>query len=678
MSDQKKVAPYGRWDSDIKEETVVNESITLLDVLVDPVRSTIYHIAQRADGTNVIVDTIAKNDVIGPSWDATSNVQGYGGAPAIAYDGIVYFSNGDDGRVYRVNANSDVEAVTPENPVHYFANFVVYPLDPRILVAVLEDHTDDAPKNVITTLCIIDTTSQSVTRLALDIPGADFYASPCFSPDGKKIAWQQWNFPDMPWDGSKLYVADFVPNLQTYVVSNSVKVAGEAGTVSVTYPSWANNTTLVFTSDKDSGFQNPWKYTIGGIAELAIDKALEEDFGFPAWELGWSPYAFLDKEGNNALFMAYRNIKSAQSGRSVLYNVNIKDKTISELVECPYADITSMRRASRDSPQVVFIGEKSVDVGGVTLCTLSSPGTTESPVYETLVEDTTPDGHEIVKKGYISPPQSTTFNNSGGQVVQVVYYAPHNPDYSGSSKPGEKPPCILNVHGGPTAMEPQALSWEKQYYTSRGLDVNYGGSSCFGREYISRLDGGWGVLDVQDCIDAIRALSKSTQFPIDGNRAIIRGRSSGGYATLAAMSIVKDEDLQVFAAGSSYAGISDLIADAKTTHKYESEYDNKLLGGTYEEEEAKYIARSPVHHAKRIKQPLLVLQGLQDVVVSPEQAELIVNAITENHPNDYAEYVDYVTFADEGHHFDKAVNRITSMKAERGWYESKVLPIEGA
>jgi len=258
-----------------------------------------------------------------------------------------------------------------------------------------------------------------------------------------------------------------------------------------------------------------------------------------------------------------------------------------------------------------------------------------------------------------------------GKPLYVVYYAPKNPKYAGSSIPGEKPPCIVGSHGGPTSMEAQVLSWTKMYYTSRGyawLDVNYGGSSGYGREYISRLAGNWGVVDVQDCQDAPKMLAAAPHALIDGARVALRGGSAGGFTTLAALSI--PQDTSYFKAAASSYGISDLVSLAQFTHKFELKYMDKLLGGSPQEIPEVYAARSPVNHAGRITSPLLVLQGDQDKVVPPEQSEKIVNTIIEHGG---ADRVKYHIFQGEGHGWRLATTIKAALQFEHNWYDKKLL-----
>jgi len=273
-------------------------------------------------------------------------------------------------------------------------------------------------------------------------------------------------------------------------------------------------------------------------------------------------------------------------------------------------------------------------------------------------------------EAYISAPRPITLYRDG-KPLYVVYYAPKNPIYSGSSIAGEKPPCIVHAHGGPTSIETQVLDWIKLYYTSRGyawLDVNYGGSSGYGREYVSRLTGEWGIVDTQDCQDAPRLLAAAPYSLIDGSRVAIRGGSAGGFTALAAVSIAPEPGY--FKSATSSYGISDLVSLANFTHKFELKYIEKLLGGTPQEVPEVYAARSPLNHAGKIVTPLLVLQGDQDKVVPPEQAEKIVNTII---AQGGAERVKYRLFKGEGHGWRLSETIQEAIKLEHAWYDQTLL-----
>ncbi|EGN97422.1 hypothetical protein SERLA73DRAFT_184126 [Serpula lacrymans var. lacrymans S7.3] len=659
-----RTAPYGTWVSPISTDAVTNGSVTINDIIVDAIRSTVYHIERRPaeKGRSVIVNTRTKEDVFDERWDARSAVHEYGGGAAMAHDGNIYFSHVVDGRVYKIEEGHMPEAVTPDSKKTLrYANFSVCPNHPDLLVCVQEDHTVDTPETVVNTLCVINTTTKTVLPLE---SGADFYAAPAFSPDGTKLAWQQWNHPDMPWQGTLIYVANVTieSHPSSLNLTDHFSIAGKGPDAeSASYVSWINDDTLLFLSDAFGGYRNPWKYSlVFDEAQAVLPASIAEDFGAPYKLLGSSAFSMLDADGKAAMFMAYRN------GRSVLYVVDLSGKTQPREVECPFVDISSVHQVSHGESQVVFSGKRSDGGEGIVFCTLT--GTSNSPTFEicgpSAEHNSASPASTTIPSNFISPPQPMTLARDDGPLY-VVYYAPLHPDYSGSSIAEEKPPCVLNVHGGPTAMEPQSLNWAKQYFTSRGwawLDVNFSGSSNYGRTYSDRLNGHWGVVDIQDCIDAARILSSKPYSLVDAKRIVIRGGSGGGFAVLAAASTAKD--VTVFAAGTSLYGISNLILLGQDTHKFELRYIDGLMGGPVERIRSVYEARSPIYHVDKITIPLLLLQGADDKVVPKEQSEEIVQKI-----NARGGKVEYHLYDGEGHGFRKAETIKAALEAELGWYE---------
>ncbi|OBZ76925.1 Dipeptidyl peptidase family member 6 [Grifola frondosa] len=646
LSHHNQSRPYGTWHSPITSDAIVQNAAPVDELFVDPITSTIYHIEGRPSegGRSVIVNTEAGRDVVGKEWNTRTRVHEYGGAPAVAYDGTIYFSNFGDNRVYKVKEGGQPEPITPDNLNHRFAKFAVHPKQTHLLVAILEDHTHPRPADVVNTLCVINSREKTVSSV---VSGADFYSFPCFTPDGTRIAWQQWFHPDMPWEGAEIHVADVAADAHTLTVTNASHVAGKNVSVSAGYPIWASNNLLLFTSDI-SGYQNPWTYSVSsGKASAVLSTPKEEDFAMPAWSLGRNYGVPLDLEGKMALFTAVRG------GRSVLYVVSLRGGTLEE-VASPYVSIAGIRRVTHDA--AVFIGATSDEPSGIVLCRIQDYA---RPKFSTLkATAAAPDfPHSL-----FSVAQSIALKApSNGEPLHVLYYPPTNPDYEGPA--GEKPPCVISVHGGPTSAETPALNMTKQLFTSRGwawVDVNYGGSSGYGRKYIKRLEGQWGVVDVDDCVLALQLLSAPPFSLIDPQRTAIRGGSAGGYTALEALCSYPD----AFAAGTSSYGISDLVALGEETHKFESNYGLKLLGGTPEEVPEVYKARSPVNNASKIRSPLLVLQGELDAVVPPAQAEAIVQTIRSQGGR-----IEYTVFQGEGHGWRKAENIKAALDQELAFYE---------
>ena len=323
-------------------------------------------------------------------------------------------------------------------------------------MSILEDHTIDNPSDIVTTLVVINTLTKSLQHL---VSGADFYALPKFSPDGNHIAWQQWHHPDMPWDGGEVYVADVTGNDDTLSVKNEIHVAGVRAKVSAGYPSWRNNDTLIFTLD-ESGYVNPWEYT-NGKASALFPEPIQEDFGPPFWFLSNTSYALIGRDGELALFCASSN------GRDVLYLVNLNGGSPPKLIESPFVVIDAIRTVSLEREEIAFKGQKADENSSILRCSLSSLRKGEFVVLKdepAVIVDGAPLPRDI-----ISLPQPMILRIlPDNSPLPVIYHPPYNPKYSGSSIEGEKPPCIINVHGGPTYLQKQGLSWETQYFTSRG------------------------------------------------------------------------------------------------------------------------------------------------------------------------------------------------------------------
>ncbi|KAF8797775.1 alpha/beta-hydrolase [Phlegmacium glaucopus] len=643
-------APYGTWTSPVTAEAITKGAIGIADVIVDRVTSEVYHIESRPSeaGRNVLVHTASGQDVVGAGWNVRTAAQEYGGAAAIVHNKIAYYSNLSDGGVYQVNDGGQPERVTPVGKPYRYACLEPHPKKPHLLVSILEDHTHSDPSDVVTTLVVINTVTKSLHPL---VSGADFYALPRFSPDGNHITWQQWHHPDMPWEGGEVYIADVIIDDDTLSLKDQIHVAGVRGKVSACYPSWRNNDNLIFTSD-ESGYVNPWKYTNGKASPL-FPEPIAEDFGAPFWSLGNSFYALIDKEGKFALFSAIKN------GRDVLYLVDLGGGSQPKLIENPFVVIDSVRTVSLEREQVVFRGQKTDETPAILRCSLSSLIKEEFVVLKPASEAPLP-------RDIISQPQPITLKvPPNDSPLHVIYYPPYNPKYSGSSIKGERPPCIVSIHGGPTGLTKQGLNWGTQYYTSRGwgwLDVNYGGSSGYGRKYIERLASNWGIVDVQDSITAAQTLGSPAYDLIDNKRLVIRGGSAGGFTVLAALSIASD--VKAFAAATSLYGVSDLRKLYEFTHKFESKYLAKLVGGTPEEVSEVYKARSPIYHADNIVSPLLILQGEIDAVVPKSQAESIYNSIKKR-----GGVVEYKLYPGEGHGWRKEENMRDACERELAFYQ---------
>ncbi|KAN0101277.1 Alpha/Beta hydrolase fold [Tylopilus felleus] len=675
-----KTAPYGTWKSLIDGDTVVSKNIVFDDVLVDPVTKVIYHLEERPDdrGRCVIVETKSKpsTDVLPSPYNARSYVQEYGGAPAIVYNNTIYFSNASldsstpDNAIYTLKVGDTVaNRVTPVNHLFRYANFAIHPQKSNLLLTLREDHTNDSdpndphPENVINTICVVDTTAITAT-VNVVIHGADFYATPVFNPSGNKIGWQEWNLPvapwnspGMPWDSGLIYVADVaVDSGSLKLISDLVLVAGEAGKKAATFPTWITDTTLAYVTDGYNKYQNPYIYHTDTKKSTPVLKTpLTQDFAEPAWSLGLYPFAILGG-GKYGVFTAFDN------GRNILYIINLTGP--SEPVPIPFDFTVAQHVRTASENTFVFTGSKASAAGGVVLGKVSD-NSGYSATFEVLKYSSDPDLVKSLEK-YISKPDPIKLEGSSGHSIYVVYYEPHNDDYTGSSIKEEKPPCILNVHGGPTGLEPQALNWTKMFYTSRGfawLDVNYRGSSGYGRDYIDSLNGYWGKYDVQDCQEATTILADKKY--IDGNRVAIRGGSAGAYTTLSSVTFAPSPTLYKTACG-AYGCVADVQHLTDVTEKFEMRYCYTLFasapsGGAWD-------PRNPIDHASNIKVPLLMLQGLADGVVPPSIVRKFLSQSSQSGPSG-----EFVFYPNEGHHWHLESTIKNALAREHHWYLDTLL-----
>jgi dipeptidyl aminopeptidase/acylaminoacyl peptidase len=457
------------------------------------------------------------------------------------------------------------------------------------------------------------------------VSGADFYSDPILSPDGQRLAWLQWNHPNMPWDGTELWMADLAAD---GFPGAPVKVAGGRDE-SIFQPQWSPNGELFFVSDR-SGWWNVYRVGRDGIE---VVHAMAADFGKAQWTFSACTYDFI---GGNRLAATY-----TEGGRWKMAIITIGARRV-EPVALPFEPTDGVRANSRF---IYFIGGSPTDARAVVRFV---PDSGETTVLRPATIDR-------IDPAWISVPEFTTFASEGNHVY-AFYYAPKNPMIVAPED--DKPPLLVISHGGPTDQATDVLDARIQFWTSRGfavLDVNYGGSSGFGRGYRDRLNGNWGIVDVADCINGARHLVSAGKG--DPKRLIIRGGSAGGYTTLAALTFH-----DVFKAGASYYGISDIEVLARDTHKFESRYLDSLIG-PYPAARDEYIRRSPIHFTDRLSCALILFQGLEDKVVPPNQSEMMAAAVRRK-----GLPVAYVAFPGEQHGFRKAENIVRSLEAELFFY----------
>ena len=616
----KRELPYGAWPSPLAIEMLTAGAVAVGAPRFDGSADRAWWLEGRPEegGIQVLVRWTAEagaTDVSPPGFNVRTRVHEYGGAPALVEDELVVASEFRSGRLHRIHPGRTSEPLTPEGAFRY-ADLIHDATHDR-LIAVREDHSGEG--EAVNTLVAIALADGAVEVL---VEGADFYASPRLSPDGTTLAWVEWDHPNLPWDGTDLWVA---PVAADGSLGERQHVAGSPGDW-VSQPRWSLDGVLHFVAEPD-GWMNLHR-AIGGRVER-VGPPVEADFAGPDWVFGNRQYTFTD-DGD---VVAARRLEGADG----LVRIG-RDGSVRELAG------TWTEYGSIDA------------AGGHLLFSAASPTEPWQIVRQRLGDGSS----EVLRRATstaidsarIARPEAIAFPTTDGATAYALYYAPTSPDAQGPA--GSRPPLIVTSHGGPTSEASSALSLTYQLFTSRGiavLDVDYRGSTGYGTAYRRALEGRWGIVDVDDCIAGARFLAE--RGDVDPERIAVRGGSASGYTTLCALAFRDD-----FRAGISYFGIGDLMAFARETHKFESRYLDRLIG-PLPEAEAVYRERSPSLHTERFSCPVLVLQGLDDRIVPPTEAERIVDALWERRiPHAY------VPFEGEGHGFRGAGAIIRSFEAE--------------
>ncbi|MBE9129059.1 MULTISPECIES: alpha/beta hydrolase family protein [unclassified Coleofasciculus] len=629
---QPQISPYGSWKSPITADLIVAGTIALGGIALDGEDT--YWIEGRPQeaGRNVIVRRTPDGkitDVTPSPFNVRSRAHEYGGGAFTIKNSTVYFSNFADQRLYQQTPDSEPQPLTPEAKCSY-ADAVIDSQRQRLL-CVREDYTQEGREPVNTLVSINLDKGDDIQVIA---SGSDFYSSPRLSLDNSQLAWLSWNHPNMPWDSTQLWVA---PIQADGTLGEAICVAGGVNE-SIFQPEWSPDGILYFISDR-TGWWNLYCWQSGEIEPL-LERTAE--FGLPQWVFGMSTYGVepstsLRFHPANRLICTY-----TQEGDWHLGSLNLQTKQFEE-IETPYTTISSVQVAEG---RVAFIGGSATEPTAVVQMDLA---TREIEVLRQSTE-------LEIDKGYLSTPQAIAFPTENGLTAYGIFYPPQNKDYQAPA--GEKPPLIVKSHGGPTASTSSTFNLKIQYWTSRGFaffDVNYGGSTGYGREYRQRLKERWGIVDVDDCANGAKYLAQ--QGLVDEERLAIAGGSAGGYTTLAALTF-----RDVFKAGASYYGVSDLEILARDTHKFESRYLDGLVG-SYPERQDIYKERSPIHFTDQLSCPVIFFQGLEDKVVPPNQAEMMVNALkAKGLP------VAYVTYEGEQHGFRRAETIKRTLEAELYFY----------
>jgi len=620
-----KTAPYGSWKSPITSDLIVKETIGLSQPRLDGDDTYWIEMRPSEKGRQVIVRRTSDGsttDINPTGFNARTRVHEYGGGDYVVHRGIVYFSNFADQQIYRASADSAPQLISSEcsdDRVRY-ADAVVDSKRDR-LICVCEDHRQ--PGEAQNYLVSVPLAGGTNTVL---VSGNDFYSSPRVSPDGAWLAWLTWHHPNMPWDGCELWTGEFADDGS---VTNQKLVEGGLRD-SIFQPEWSPDGVLHFVSEA-SGWWNICRAANDSIETLV---EMEAEFGVPQWVFGLSTYAFESAERIICAFV--------EKGLWSLGTIDTRRKQL-EKINTQSAEISFVRAAAG---RVLFrAGSPLAPFSIVEM----NPGTHETNVLRRA-------SNVEVDPGYISKPTPIEFPTENGLTAHGFFYPPNNRDFAAPEN--ERPLLLVKSHGGPTSATIAVLMLGIQYWTSRGigvLDVNYGGSTGYGRAYRERLNGAWGVVDVDDCINGAKFLAARAEA--DPKRSMIDGGSAGGYTTLCALTF-----RDYFKAGASHFGVSDLEALEVDTHKFESRYSRSLIG-PYPERQDLYYGRSPLHFTDQLSCPVIFFQGLEDEVVPPNQAEMMVEALRQKKLP-----VSYVTFEGEQHGFRQAKNIKRSLDGELYFY----------
>ncbi|MBX2810004.1 MAG: prolyl oligopeptidase family serine peptidase [Cellvibrionaceae bacterium] len=628
----KQRAPYGSWPSPISSQTLTQGMAHFSEPQLDADKCYWLETRPEEQGRTVIVCRDGQGECCDITPEATSvrtRIHEYGGGSYTVDKGIVYFVNNADQRIYCQPPQQPAFPLSPEGDYRY-GDFCIDPTRQQLIGVCEIHHPDREAENCIVAVNLDGTSVSGFHLLAF---GNDFYSNPRVSPDGQHLSWLSWQHPQMPWDNTECWLAEFSA---LGLLQKHRKVAGGSDDgsrqESVFQPQWSPTGELFFVSDR-SQWWNLYRFSpISKETHPVV--AMEAEFATPQWVFGLSCYSFIN---SYHIFCCYTH-EGRWSGALI-------DTLTQRLtpINLPYNSISYIA-GNEDTDTAVFIAASDTQTPSlfqwhdqkITLLAQSRP-------LSLAAAD-------------ISTAEAISFHNRQGQRVHGFYYPPQNQSYQGPA--ADKPPLLVICHGGPTSATHGALSLKVQYWTSRGFavfDINYSGSTGYGRAYRDRLRGQWGKLDVDDICSGADYLIQ--QGRVDADKVAVRGSSAGGFTVLAALTFGS-----VFKAGASLYGIGDLSLLASDTHKFESRYLDQLVG-PYPEDKDLYQQRSPIHHVDQLNCPVIFLQGLEDKVVPPNQAETMVKALAErNIP------VAYASYRGEGHGFRKAETIRHALEVEYGFY----------
>lgn len=649
----RKPLPCGSWPSSIDAGSLSGASLRLAEpqLLNSNGRIQLFYLEGRPQerGRTCIVQCQQdktghwqKRDITPQPINVRSKVNEYGGGHYLACDAGVFFSSADDQCIYLIEHGSDtpkkITLEAPEDEQYRYAEYV-FDKHHKRLMCLREHHSKNfsEPQHTLVAVDIVSGDNQILAQ------GQDFYASPALSPCGQKLLFISWQHPDMPWGATQLHQIVFS---KTGEVESETILAGQERNQAIAQPSFSPAGEIVYATDVDNWWQLV-KYSESGATPIieADQRPDKAEFAMPRWVGAMTTYAWLD---NNTIITSF-----SQDGSWQLAEINTSTGELSQ-IDSPYNSIDNLVALPSETNQ------KRVAFIGAGLDRFSEVVTINSDQFETVAKSV----ELTLNSEEFSQPSSLSFGDKTTP-AQGFFYPPHNSQFQALDS--EKPPVIVLCHGGPTGATSAALNLKIQYWTSRGfavLDVNYRGSTGFGRQFRQALDGQWGIFDVEDACAGVKALADKGL--IDSERATIKGSSAGGYSVLAALAFT-----DTFKAGCSLYGIGDLETLAQDTHKFEARYLDSLVA-PYPAGKDIYQARSPINHIEKLHCPVVFFQGSDDKVVPPNQAIAMHEALAKKGIATALEIFD-----GEGHGFRQAQNIERALTGELYFY-GKVFGFEPA
>ncbi|MBI64139.1 MAG: peptidase [Chloroflexi bacterium] len=629
---KKKNSQYGSWLSPLSAKLVTSASLKLSEIVIDG--DDIYWLECRAnEGGRYVIVKKNKNgkllDVSSSSFNVRNSVHEYGGGSYDVKDGVVYFCNWDDQRIYKALPNKSPIPITSVSQKNYKDRYADLRIsnDSKWIICVRERHQNNRePENQLVAI-----STDGVSEINVISKGYDFYSSPRLNNRDEQICWLSWNHPNMPWDGCELWSGIFDSKNGRIIQPN--KITGDQD-ISIVQPEWSPKGELFFISD-ESGWWNLTKWTGFSTVNIISEKL---DHGGPSWQFGFKTFCFNDQ---NEIILSEKgllngSVRKFESTGKFLNKITIPHNSISYIVNYNHS--------------VIYVGSSPN----------SLPEISKFSLIDSQIETIKSSNEIQLHEEDISYPKKIKFPTTNNEESYAFYYAPKNSKYQPIKS--EKPPLLVISHGGPTSSTSTDLNLSIQYWTTRGfsvVDVDYRGSTGYGKKYRNSLKGNWGIFDTDDCVSVVKYLSKKSL--IDINKVAIKGGSAGGYTTINALTFH-----DVFAVGASYYGIADLSVFINDTHKFESKYLDSLIG-PYPEKKQEYYDRSAINFTERLSCPMIILQGTEDKIVPPSQAEIMAKALREKKIP-----FTLMMFKGEQHGFRDSKNIIASLEAELYFY-SKVM-----